>query len=67
MAIPDYETLMLPILKLAGEGNVHSLREATEFIINKFGLTEQEQKQLLPSGATRVIMGAGLILRSFSS
>jgi len=56
MAIPDYETLMLPILKLADDGNEHSLREATEFAINKFDLTEQEQKQLLPSGATRVIV-----------
>ncbi|MHC4191762.1 MAG: restriction endonuclease [Planctomycetota bacterium] len=56
MAIPDYETLMLPILKLAGDGREHLIKEATEAIIEEFGLTEQEQKQLLPSGATRVII-----------
>ena len=56
MSIPDYETLMLPILKLAGDRNEHLIKEAIEFIIAKFGLTEQEQKQLLPSGATRVIV-----------
>ena len=55
MAIPDYETLMLPILKLAGDGNEHSSRETTDFVINQFGLTEEEQKQLLPSGTQRVI------------
>lgn len=56
MAIPDYESLMLPILRLAGDGEEHQIKEAIEYIINEFGLTEQEQKQLLPSGATRVIV-----------
>jgi restriction system protein len=56
MPIPDYETLMLPVLKLARDGNEHLLKEATEFIIKKYNLTEQEQKQLLPSGTQRVIV-----------
>jgi len=56
MAIPDYETLMLPLLKLAGDGKEHLIREATEVFIKDFGLTEQEQKQLLPSGLARVII-----------
>ncbi len=56
MAIPDYETLMLPVLKLAGDGNEHFIREATEHVIKEFDLTEEEQKRLLPSGATRVIV-----------
>ncbi|MBN2588432.1 MAG: restriction endonuclease [Sedimentisphaerales bacterium] len=56
MAIPDYETLMLPVLKLAGDGKEHSLREATEHIIESFNLTEDEQKTLLPSGTQRVIV-----------
>jgi len=34
MAIPDYETLMLPILKFANDGNEHSVREATDLVIN---------------------------------
>ena len=56
MAIPDYETLMLPLLKLASDGKEHRTREATEVFIKEFGLTEQEQKQLLPSGTIRVIV-----------
>ena len=56
MAIPDYETLMLPLLKLAGDGKEHLIREATEVFIKEFGLTQQEQKQLLPSGLARVII-----------
>ena len=56
MAIPDYETLMLPLLQLASDGKEHLTREATEFLTIMFGLTEQEQKELLPSGTTRVIV-----------
>ena len=56
MAIPDYETLMLPLLKLASDEKEHRTREATEVFTKEFGLTEQEQKQLLPSGAIRVIV-----------
>ena len=55
MAIPDYQKIMLPLLQLAGDGKEHSLRGATENIINEFKLTEEEQKQLLPSGTQRVI------------
>ncbi len=56
MAIPSYETLMLPLLKLAGDGKEYPLGKATEVLIKEFGLTEQEQKQLLPSGNQRVIV-----------
>jgi restriction system protein len=50
MAIPGYQTIMLPLLKFAGDGKVHSKHEAVENLANKFELTEEEQKELLPSG-----------------
>lgn len=50
MAIPDYQSIMLPLLRFAADGNEHSLREAIEGLCEKFGLTESERKQLLPSG-----------------
>jgi restriction system protein len=50
MAIPDYQTIMLPLLKFAGDGKVHSKHEAVEYLANEFELTEQERKELLPSG-----------------
>jgi len=56
MAIPDFETLMLPLLQLAADGSEHTAREATEVLTEKFNLTEQEQKKLLPSGTIRVIV-----------
>ncbi len=56
MAIPDYESLMLPLLQFASDGEEHRSREATEFLSDKFRLTEQERRELLPSGTTRVIV-----------
>lgn len=49
MAIPDYQTLMLPVLKLAAEGNTR-VPVASESIADQFGLTEHEREELLPSG-----------------
>lgn len=50
MAIPDYQTIMLPLLKFAEDGRVHSKHEAVEYLRNWFKLTEEERKELLPSG-----------------
>ena len=50
MAIPDYQTLMLPLLRLAGDGEEHSLRETIETLADEFGLSDEERRDLLPSG-----------------
>jgi len=50
MAIPDYQAFMLPLLKLAGDGQQHSMREAYEALADEFALTEEERGDLLPSG-----------------
>jgi len=43
MAIPDYQTIMLPLLRFAGDGQVHSKHEAVEYLANCFELTEEER------------------------
>lgn len=50
MSIPDFQTLMLPLLQIASDGKIHSLRETVEFLANEYKLTEEEKSQLLPSG-----------------
>ena len=50
MAIPDYQSIMLPLLKLAKDGEEHSLREAIESLAVQFQLTDKERAELLPSG-----------------
>jgi len=50
MAIPDYQSIMLPLLKLASDKKVHSLRTAIEKLAHQFSLTAEEREELLPSG-----------------
>jgi len=54
MAIPDYQTIMLPLLKFAGDGQEHSLREAVNYLADEFELSEEERKEMLPSGNQRI-------------
>lgn len=49
MAVPDFQSLMLPLLRFAGDGKEHSLSEAREFLAGELGLTQAEQDELLPS------------------
>lgn len=55
MAIPNYQTLMLPILQIAADGKEHKFSEAVPIIGDQFGLTKAELTELLPSGSQPVI------------
>jgi restriction system protein len=50
MAIPDYQSIMLPLLKYLGDRNEHHIRDAIEGLAGQLGLTPEEQKEILPSG-----------------
>ena len=54
MAIPDYQTIMLPLLRFAGDKQEHSLQEAVENLADYFQLTEEELRELLSSGQQAV-------------
>jgi restriction system protein len=54
MAIPDYESLMLPVLRFYADVKEHSSREVIEALAIELGLTEQERKEMLPSGQQEV-------------
>ena len=50
MPIPDFQTIMLPLLQLSADGKEHSMHEAVEKLAQHFGLTDEEQAKLLSSG-----------------
>jgi restriction system protein len=50
MPIPDYQSLMLPLLRFAGDGKDHTTREAVESLATDFQLTPAERSELLASG-----------------
>ena len=53
MTVPDFQSLMLPLLKLAADGEDHSTRETTDRLANEFGLTPDERMEMLPSERQR--------------
>jgi restriction system protein len=50
VAIPDFQTIMLPLLQLSRDGNVHYIHDAVNQLADEFALTEGERTKLLPSG-----------------
>jgi restriction system protein len=54
MSIPDYQSLMLPLLKQAALGKTRVL-DAEKQLGEELGLTPEERAQLLPSGKQRVL------------
>ena len=54
MAIPDFQSIMLPLLKFCADGQEHTNREAVDVMAREFKLSEEEQKQLLPSGRVSI-------------
>jgi hypothetical protein len=50
MAIPDYQTCMLHLLRLASDGAEHTLKNAVPALADIFQLTDAERIELLPSG-----------------
>jgi restriction system protein len=54
MPIPDFQSLMLPIMKVAEDGAEHTARELRKRLADQLALSEEERKELLPSGAQPV-------------
>ena len=54
MAIPDYQSCMLPLLKFYADGKEYTFREAVESIAKEFKLTDDERREMLPSGQQEV-------------
>ena len=47
-------TVMLPLLNVAADAKEHYIRDAINTLADQFKLTEEEKKELLPSGVDRI-------------
>ncbi len=54
MPIPDYQSLMLPLLEALKDGKTHKLSDIKEKLSEQFNLTPEDRRELLPSGTQRV-------------
>jgi len=50
MAIPDFQTLMLPLLRRTADGTEHRLADLRRELALEFRLSEEDVAELLPSG-----------------
>lgn len=55
MTVPDFQTVMRPILDLLADGEIRRTREVTSAIADQFELTAEERAVMLPSGRARLI------------
>lgn len=54
MAIPKYDELYRDILDILADMQVHKSKEIKEILASKFGVSDAERKELLPSGRQAV-------------
>lgn len=52
--IPDYQKIMIPLLKYAEDSQEHHTRDVIEQLADEFELSEEERRELLPSGQQAV-------------
>jgi restriction system protein len=50
MPVPDFQTIMLPLLRCFSDGQEHSTQELLNKLAEEFSLTKEELNALLPSG-----------------
>ena len=50
MAIPDFQTLILPLLRSSTDGEIRSIGSVVDSLAREIKLTDEGLRQLLPSG-----------------
>mgnify|MGYP005843303953 CR=1 FL=1 len=50
MPVPDYQSFMLPLMEIAVDGQVHRIHDAIEFLAELYGLSDEDRREMLPSG-----------------
>jgi restriction system protein len=54
MPIPDFQSLMRPLLEAHADGKEHLNRDLVAQLADQFGLSDEERREMLPSGGARV-------------
>ncbi|MBF0103730.1 MAG: restriction endonuclease [Deltaproteobacteria bacterium] len=56
MTVPDYQTLMLPVLEILSDQKIYHHTDLVDRICDVFKLTDKERRELLPSGNQTYIL-----------
>src|SRR4051794_39514712 len=55
MPVPDFQSIMLPLLQFASDGQEHSTEDAVRGVADALGLSEQERTQTYPNGKEKTV------------
>lgn len=66
MPVPDYQTLMLPVLRLIAEGKT-SVNDCLPELKRQFAITDEEAAELIPSGRVTVLANRAHWARTYLS
>lgn len=66
MPVPDYEALMLPVLRLFAEG-AKNISECVPRLKDQFGISDEEARELIPSGRITVLQSRAHWARTYLS
>ena len=55
MPIPDFQTVMRPLLEVVRDGTPKTLADVKEAVCARFSLTEDERREMITSGRQTVI------------
>lgn len=64
MPIPDYETLMLPMLRLFAQG-IPNVASCVPYLKEEFAITDDESAELLPSGTQTILQNRAHWARTY--
>jgi restriction system protein len=62
MPMPDFQTVMRPLIAYSGDGSEKNIRACIEALSDQFHLTKEEREQTLPSGTQTEFVGLALSL-----
>jgi restriction system protein len=54
VAIPDFHTIMLPVLAMLADDQEHAVTEIRERLADHFSLSQEELEAMLPSGRAKM-------------
>jgi restriction endonuclease Mrr len=69
MTVPDFQTMMLPLLKFAADGRQHTHTEAVDYLAKEFQLSDQDRNEQIKSGQLRYETRGGgyFLVRDYDS
>lgn len=65
MAVPPFHHFLLPMLKLALDGQEHTMSSFYSYVVEYFSLSEEDQNQILPSGGQQVYINRASWARTY--